>query len=115
MTGSKEARKRAIADYKSRKMHRGVFAVRCALTGHVWVGASPNLDAAKNGLWFMLRLGSAREAALLAEWRTHGEDAFTFEVLEELDEDEQPMLVNDLLQSKKREWAAHEGARTLLP
>jgi hypothetical protein len=112
---SKNDRKRAADEYKSRKPNRGVFAVRCTVTGHAWVGASPNLDAAKNGLWFMLRLGSTRDAELLAEWRTHGEEAFTFEVLEKLDEDIQPMLVNVQLKTQKREWAARKQARTLLP
>jgi hypothetical protein len=112
---SKDARKRAAAAYKNRKSHRGVFAVRCTVTGHAWVGASPNLDAARNGLWFMLGLGSARDTELLTEWRAHGENAFTFEVLEELDDDLQPMLVNGRLQAMKREWAAHEQARPLLP
>jgi hypothetical protein len=63
----------------------------------------------------MLRSGSARDAGLLAEWQAHGEDAFTYEVLEELDPDVTPMLLRDTLQAKQAEWAAREHARTLLP
>jgi uncharacterized protein (UPF0548 family) len=115
MTGSKADRKRAIDDYKNRKPHRGIFAVRCAATPQVWVGASPDLDAARNSTYFMLRLGSHRDTLLQAAWREHGEATFRFEVLEELDEDESPMLVRDLLLKKKGEWAERERARTLLP
>jgi hypothetical protein len=110
----KEWRKRAIGDFKQRKRRVGVFAVRCAATGSRWVGATQTLDAARNKLWFMLRTGSSRDVELLGEWKTHGEDAFAFEILEELDEDLPAILVNDRLRAKEREWAALEGARTLL-
>jgi len=109
------ARKTAIDEYKNRKPHRGVFAVRCSATRHVWVGASPNLEAARNGAWFTLRAGSHRDAALQAEWREHGEASFRYDILEELDDDVLPMAVPDLLKQKKREWALKEQARTLLP
>ncbi len=108
-------RKAAIDQYKNRRPHRGVFAVRCTATGGVWVGASPNLEAARNSTWFTLRTGAHRDAALQAEWRAHGEESFRYEVLEELDPDILPMAVPDALKQKKREWAAKEGAPTLLP
>lgn len=108
-------RKAAIAEYKNRKPQRGIFAVRCTATGHSWVGSSPNLDAARNGTWFTLRLGSHRDAALQAEWKAHGETAFAYVVLEELDPDVLPMSVPDLLKQKKRDWALKEQGRTLLP
>ncbi len=114
MSDSKDARKRAIDEYKQRKPRCGIFAIRCASTGHAWVGAVPDLDAARNGSWFTLRTGSHRNAALQAEWRAHGEADFTFAVLEELDEDVSPLLVKDLLEQKKLEWANREGAQTLL-
>ena len=112
---TKEARKAAIEAFKNREPHRGVFAVRCSVTGHVWVGASPDVGAARNGLWFMLRLGTHRDRALQAEWRAHGESSFSYEVLEELKADTLAMDVADALKHKKREWASKEGALTLLP
>ena len=112
---SHDDRKRAIDDYKNRTPHRGIFAVRCSATGQVWVGDSPNLDSARNRLWFMLRHGSSRNLELGAEWRAHGEEAFRFEVLEELDADISPLLVSGALKEKAREWAAKEQARILLP
>jgi hypothetical protein len=108
-------RKAAIEAFKNREPRRGVFAVRCTATGGTWVGATPNLEAAHNGLWFMLRLGTHRDRALQSEWQAHGESAFHYEVLEELEPDILEMDVADALKQKKREWAAKEGARTLLP
>jgi hypothetical protein len=111
----KSTRKEAIDEYKARKPHRGIFAVRCEASGRVWVGAAPNLEAAKNGAWFTLRIGSHRDAALQAEWRAHGEDAFRFEVLEELDDDVPAMLLRDVLKEKKASWAQRTGGGVLLP
>jgi hypothetical protein len=113
--GSKIGRKEAIQEYKNRKAARGVFAMRCTATGHVWVDSSPNLDAARNGLWFFLRNGYHHDQALQAEWNTHGEQAFQYEILEKLDDDLSPLGVKDLLKEKKRRWAAQLGARTLSP
>jgi|WetSurMetagenome_2_1015567.scaffolds.fasta_scaffold127569_2 hypothetical protein len=110
----KATRKQAIAEYKQQKRRAGVYAVRCTSTGRSWVGATPTLDAAKNKTWFLLRTGSSRDTDLLAAWQAHGEDAFTFEVLEELDEDVAPMLKADELRTKLREWAQRENAGTLL-
>jgi hypothetical protein len=112
---SRTSRKAAIEAFKSREPHRGVFAVRCAATGRVWVGSSPDLDAARNGLWFVLRLGTHRDRALQAEWHAHGEAAFSYEVLDDLRPDMLAMDVAGALKQRKREWAAKEGALTLLP
>jgi hypothetical protein len=107
------ARKEVIKEYKNRKVPRGVFAVRCTATGQVWVDSSPNLDAARNGLWFFLRHGNHHNKALQAEWNTHGDEAFQYEILEKLDDDLAPIGVSDLLKEKKRHWTAQLGAQTL--
>jgi len=107
-------RKAAIRDYKDRPPMGGAFALRCPASDRVWVGTSRNLDAARNGVLFILRQGQHRDRALQEEWTTHGEAAFQFEVLETLDADVSPYLVADLLKDKKREWATRLVARTLL-
>jgi hypothetical protein len=112
--GAQNSRKEAIRAYKERKPCRGAFAVRCTGTGHVWVGSSPNLDKARNGIWFGLNLGSYIDKNLQAEWNTHGEPAFEYEILEKLDEDVPAMAVQDLLKEKKGLWAERLAARTLL-
>ena len=64
---SKEERKEVVRKFKERKPLLGVFAVRCTATGRVWVGASRNLDATRNGSWFCLRNGSYHDKALQEE------------------------------------------------
>ncbi len=46
------SRKAAIRAFKERKTPRGIFAVRCSVTGGVWVDSAMDLDAAKNRVWF---------------------------------------------------------------
>ena len=113
--GSNVDRKKAIREYKERKIPRGVFAVRCTATGQAWVDSTPDLRAAQNSVFFMLRTGSNRNPALLAEWNTHGEQAFQFEILETLDDDVLPMAMRDLLKEKKSHWMGQLNAKPLMP
>ncbi len=108
------SRKQALREYKSRAPTRGAFAVRSLSTGRLWVGASPNLDAARNRIWFMLRSGSHRDRALQAEWNSYGEATFLFEVLETFDPDVPPIALSDLLKDRKSHWAKRLDASTLL-
>jgi hypothetical protein len=107
-------RKQAIAEYKNRKPPRGTFAVRFS-DGPAWVDATPDLDAAKNGLLYMLRNGMHTNKELQAGWNAHGEAAFRYEVLEKLDDDLAPMAWQDLLKDKKKEWAQRLDARAINP
>ena len=106
-------RKEAIREYKTRRVSRGVFAVRCTATGQIWIDSSPNLDGAKNSTWFQLGAGNHCDKALQNEWNTHGENVFQFEILETLDDDVIPLAVPDLLNEKKSKWAAQLGAKAL--
>jgi hypothetical protein len=92
---------------------RGVFAVRCAATGRVWVGSFQNLESVRNRMWFCLRLGDHRDRGLQEEWNAHGESAFEFQILEKFDEDLCALDLNDLLKDRKRHWVARLGALAL--
>jgi hypothetical protein len=111
---SSEQKKEAIRQYKERKPCIGIYAVRCAITGRVWVGSSRNLDATRNGIWFSLRSGAHREQALQQEWTAHGESAFRYEVLEKLKEDVATLLVADLLKARKQHWMTELNGAGLL-
>ena len=108
------ARKQAIEAYKNRPRNAGVFAVRCAPTGAVWVGMNPDLDAARSALWFLLRSGRQRNPSLQAAWNTHGEAAISMEILETLEPELAQSLVSDELKRRQKYWAAELGAETLL-
>jgi len=110
---SKESRKEAIRQYKERKPLVGAYAIRCIVSGRVWVGVSRNLDATKNGSWFTLRNGLHREKSLQNEWNAHGEPSFAYEILVGLDEEIHPLELNDLLKEQKKVWLAQLDAQPL--
>jgi hypothetical protein len=103
-----------IKKRSDQKLLAGAYAVRCASTGEVWVGTSRNLDAMKNGCWFMLRSGSHQEKSLQAEWNARGEKTFEYEVLEALGEDVHSLNIAALLKEMKSAWVARLSATPLL-
>ena len=111
---SSEEKKRAIRQYKERKPLVGVFAVRCAAGGQVWVGFSRNLDATRNSVWFSLSSGVHRDRALQEEWNAHGELGFSYEVLEKFEDDVPAIAIRDRLKDRKQHWMSELGARGLL-
>ncbi len=110
------SRKEAIRAYKERKIPRGVFAMRCRVTNHVWVDSTLNLEAAENRIWFALRQGDIHsDKSLVAEFQAHGREAFTFDVLEQIDDDITPIALKDLLKEKKLHWMAQLSATSISP
>ena len=75
-----------------------------------------DLRAAENRTWASLRLRDVHaDPVLVAEFEEHGRDAFTFETLEELDDDVAAMSLRDLLKEKKLHWLGQLSARKLSP
>ena len=108
----KPNRRDLIRDFKDTKPAAGIFAVRCAATGEVWVGGSPNVAAQENRLWFALRAGGHPKPDMQASWTAHGADAFGFEVLERIeDPDLTPAGLKDELKSRERRWLETLGAK----
>jgi hypothetical protein len=105
------ARRQAVRAYKERPPEWGVFAVRCAASGEAWVAGSRHLHTEKNGLWFQLRMGGHPNAALQAAWRTHGEAAFAYVVLERLPTEEvEPYVLAQRLKAATARWREAERA-----
>lgn len=98
-------RKAAIAAYRKREIAAGIYAVRCVPTGATWVGQSPDLSKIQNRLWFTLRLGNSTHRSLQEAWRAEGADAFTFEILERLEDEEIDYVRARLLQERLSHWA----------
>jgi hypothetical protein len=110
---SKHSRKEAARQYKEQKPLLGAYAVRCTVTGRTWVGVSRNLNATRNGCWFMLRSGLYQEKTLQAEWNAHGEATFVYETLDGTDEEVNPLLIDRMLKEKKATWVAQLNAQPL--
>lgn len=110
---SKQDRKAALAAYKeASKPIAGIYAVRCVPTGEIWVGESRNLAAQETSLRFALRQDSHPNRPMLDAHRQHP-DGFTFEILEELSEDETGTLQRAALRTKSTAWIDQLGARRL--
>lgn len=107
-----EEKKAVIAAYKEREATAGVYAVTCVPTGERWIGASRNIDAARTGLWFQLRMGGSPFRELQAAWTGHGADAMSFEIIERLTEDD-PRFAASNLRKRVRHWCETLGARAM--
>ncbi|WP_207462048.1 GIY-YIG nuclease family protein [Azospirillum sp. SYSU D00513] len=108
-----EDKKAAVAAYKERKISAGIYALRCAPTGEVWVGAAPDLGTIQNRLWFQLRLNGSPYRELQAAWNRHGADSITFEVLEPLDEETAGYALGAALKARARHWTETLNARLI--
>src|SRR4051812_10706640 len=98
---SSARRKDLVREYKERPQRAGVYAVACGDAR--WTGTTRNLDKQQNSLWFQLRLGKYPNVQLQAAWNEKGEGAFTYEVLEEV-KDENPLLIGALLKEREAAW-----------
>lgn len=71
--------------YREAGTPMGIFAVRNTRNGKVLIGGTMNLPGALNRAGFSLRLGGHSNRELQRDWNEMGPDAFTFEVLDELE------------------------------
>lgn len=97
-------RKAATAAYKERKRNAGVFAIRCAASNEIWVGAAPDLGTIQNRIWFTLKHGGSVNAALKAAFAAHGEAGLGFEILERLADEDDDYVRGKLLLSRAAHW-----------
>lgn len=108
----KSDRRQLVRDYKEKKVAAGIYALRCAAAGAVWVGVSHNIDAQANSIQFVLRMGSHPNREIQAALRAHGGEAFVYEPLERIDEpDLTPLGLADLLKRRERHWIEALGAK----
>lgn len=112
---TKNDRRALVREYKEREVQAGIYAVRCAPTGEVWVGGVSNVSSRQNGVWFTLRTGGHSSVSLQSAWTAHGEAAFSFEVLEILDDKTLERLGKaSLLAERRQHWITALNAEGLL-
>lgn len=110
---SSEGRKAAVAAYKERKVVGGVYAIRSAASGDIWIGQWPDIDTIQTRLWFGLRQGTHPRPDLLAAWRQYGEANFRFEVLETIETDESPYIRDKTLKDRALHWRTKLNAKAM--
>jgi hypothetical protein len=109
-----EDRKAAVAAFKERKSEPGIYALVCGPTGERWVGRAPDLATIWNRLSLALRMASTPHRSLRAAALEHGAEAFTFEVVERIDEpDSSPALVAAILKRRLEHWREALGATAI--
>lgn len=81
-------RKRQIASqYKQKRLTGGVCRISCTAGGE-WVLSSVDIEGLKNRFTFARATGSCILPAMRTQWEKYGKDAFSFEVLETLEQSE---------------------------
>jgi len=103
-------RKAATAAYKERKSVCGIYALRCAPSGEVWVGYAPDMEKIRNRLDFTLRSGATPHRSLKEACQLHGLQAIAFESLEERDEDEPSFARDAWRKARLAYWREELGA-----
>jgi hypothetical protein len=107
-------RRAAKAAYREHKSVAGIYAVRCAVTGRVWVGHTPNLDAVQNRIWFTLRQKNHPDAALQRAWNAQGGVGFAFEELERVKDEDLSAVGDGELRKRAAAWRDKLGALDLI-
>lgn len=81
-------RKRQISfQYKSKRLIGGICRISCTAGGE-WLMSSVDIEGLKNRFAFARATGSCVLPAMRAQWEKYGKDAFSFEVLETLEQSE---------------------------
>lgn len=102
-------RKELQRQYAQTSIPKGVYRILNKESGKMLIAASPNLQGSLNRERFMLQFASHTSKDLQHDWNRLGEDAFAFEVLEELKPLENgalrtPKEEKELLTSMEKRW-----------
>ncbi|MDY0101414.1 MAG: GIY-YIG nuclease family protein [Lentimicrobium sp.] len=79
-----KTRKELKSEYKNMKFRMGVFLIVNKINGKIYIGSSPDLIAAWNSQRFQLEAGLHSCASLQSDWKTFGQENFTYEIVEEI-------------------------------
>ena len=76
--------------YKENMPPIGVYQIENRVDGKLFVGASKNLQGRINRHMFQLRMGTHDDRELQADFTRHGEENFSFTILDTIDPKEGP-------------------------
>ena len=71
--------------YKATPTPMGIFQIRNLVNGKIFVGSSMNLPGRKNRFDLDFAMGTVMDHVLLNDFKEHGKDNFTFEVIDRLE------------------------------
>jgi hypothetical protein len=88
MDCSNDRKKILRSEYKERKTTGGVFKITNTINGRYVLQGEINVQRFRSRYDFALKTGSCVLNKLQEEWIKYGAEAFTFEILEEIDKND---------------------------
>lgn len=79
-------RKSLSREYRERRLLGGVYRITNTRNGRYLLGHAANLASVRNHFQFAVNTGSAIHPALRQDWEALGGQAFTLEVLQQLEQ-----------------------------
>jgi len=98
---------------ETRKVERGICSLTCTATDEVWVDSSNDLASSENRIQFALKTGTAVHPELVGKVKEHGNQAFSFAVLEVFDGELSQYELDKLRKSRRQFWIEKLSARSL--
>lgn len=92
--------------YKNMKADMGIFIIKAKFNNKCYIETTHNLKGTINGAEFRLRFGNHLNRELQKEWKEHGKENFTMEILEGLayDKDQSKTDYNEELEILQMVW-----------
>ncbi len=101
----KQKRRELLEEYKKIKIYMGVTKITNTTNGKIYIASYPNLKNKWINIQAQLEMGRHPNLELQKDWKTIGPEAFTFEILEEKEEDDVTDMKWELKQLEKP-WLA---------
>jgi len=101
-----DRKKELKALYKNMKPDMGIFMIRSNFSNKCYIEGTQDLKETINGTRFKLNFGNHPNKGLQKDWKEHGEESFTIELLENLpyDKDESKTDYSEELAILKMVW-----------
>ena len=99
--------------YKEEVHPKGIYCVKSAETGMIWVDSSNNLLSSENRLNFSLKTATLLNKELQAALKASTPESFEFEVLEIFDQDLTAYELRKLLKERRKYWQSKLSANSL--
>lgn len=101
-----ERRKELISKYKNRKISGGVYRIVNTVSGKYLLKNAVDLKGSKNLFDFSVQTDMCPDFKVQKDWKQYGSKAFTFEVLEEIEinEDQSPQEFKEDLKALEELW-----------
>ena len=84
----KQQRRQVAADYKKRMQQGGVYAICCTGNGKRLLLSTADMAGSENRFQFAQMTGGCIHPKMRVDWDKYGKAAFTFEVVETLEQQE---------------------------